>query len=1341
MVAEMKTSNFFLMLVCALLTLGTSSAQESGDKNATSPENGGKPAATPLPAPPILIHFSLKEPGLVTLVIEDAHGVRIRNLVSETPFPAGDNTVPWDGRSDQGPGKGSLVAPGTYHVRGLARPELKLTFQMSPYYPGNPPWFTWTYESGWLSNHTPPEAICFIPGGQVPLRKGQQGVSPAQVLIGSYVAECASALAWVDLDGRKYHGQEWFGTPFTGVQFIARDEGKDPVPGVYAYTCTFKAEDSVNTLRLFELLHTPGQPEGRDIRWGIGETKAVLNPNYRVYLSPKPRQEDFYLADLGMMKPPDALAGLAVRNGILVCSLSARDELLFIDAAHGVVLGAAPIKNPRGIAFDRQGGLLVVTGKQLVRFELPVSLSNASNEPAPASKPTSSLDTPQLTLSDPTLVIATGLEDPQQIALDDKGNLYIGDWGNSHQVKVFSPEGTFVRAIGLPGKPVAGPYDPHKMHRPAGITITSDNLLWVAEDDYLPKRVSIWTLDGEFVRAYYGPAKYGGGGTMDPEDKNRFFYADGRGSMELKLDWKDNTAVPEDIPVRPEDDLAPEFAPPNMGYHGPETPLHVGGKTYLIDSYNENPVFGTSVSSVYLLKDGVARRVATIGQANEIPAFNSTAHFAVRWTGQIQPEYSENYTFRLKSNDGARLWVNGQQLIERWSTGWADPKGTIQLEAGKRYDIEIDYFQYDGDAGINLYWSSSSQKEQIVPTSDLFPDLAALTANVASTPVSSATTKTVPAPSSVPTTNTVAVATPAPAIPNPVASHGLTGIYYSDAGMARVLKAQVDPVIDFYWNDGGFLDLPAKFASCLPPGQTFQNNNRIIFAWSDLNDDGKVEPNEITMVSGETLSVNFQNDLSAVTGSGLLVKPKGFTPGGAPIYDIREAKTEIEGWQKPSSTGGGQALLDKDDRLIMTTAPKPFSPAGIGGVVEGHPTWFYPSPWPGLHASHGAPMPTSPGELIGTTRVLGPPFTPKGSDVGEMWAINGNKGNVYLLTTDGLFVATLFQDCRTATWNPPSSAPGTPVNNQSLREEEFYPTLTETSDGETYLTASCSNIVRIDGLDKVRSLPNQDLVLTSEDLSAAHDYSIAQEAARQQTNEQKAPSQLTIPMGGVAPVVDGKSNDWGKAKWVTIDQYNSSETRAALMVAGDLLYGSILTRDPNLLDNSGTSLQTLFKSGGGIDLMIGTDPAANPKRTQPVAGDLRLLMTKVAGKTVAVLYHAVVPGTTGDRVSFSSPARSVEFDRVDDVSNQIALESRFDPNIKKAFYEFSIPLSLLGLNPQPGLKLRGDIGVLRGKDGQTLQRSYWHNKATGLMSDIPSEAELTPLIWGDWIFAPEDSSP
>ncbi|MFO8006741.1 MAG: PA14 domain-containing protein, partial [Candidatus Brocadiia bacterium] len=61
--------------------------------------------------------------------------------------------------------------------------------------------------------------------------------------------------------------------------------------------------------------------------------------------------------------------------------------------------------------------------------------------------------------------------------------------------------------------------------------------------------------------------------------------------------------------------------------------------------------------------------------------------FSVRWTGQVEPLYSETYTFTTRSDDGVRLWVNGQSVIDNWTDhGPTYDSGTIALSAGTKYD-------------------------------------------------------------------------------------------------------------------------------------------------------------------------------------------------------------------------------------------------------------------------------------------------------------------------------------------------------------------------------------------------------------------------------------------------------------------------------------------------------------------------------------------------------------------------------------------------------------------------------------------------------------------------------
>jgi glucose/arabinose dehydrogenase len=112
--------------------------------------------------------------------------------------------------------------------------------------------------------------------------------------------------------------------------------------------------------------------------------------------------------------------------------------------------------------------------------------------------------------------------------------------------------------------------------------------------------------------------------------------------------------------------------------------------------------------------------------------------FSVRWTGQVQPLYTEDYTFFTTSDDGVRLFVNGQQVINKFFNQAATThNGTaIRLEAGKKYDIRMDYFENAGKAVAKLGWQSARQASQIIPTSQLFSNDSPGVFEVDTTPVS-----------------------------------------------------------------------------------------------------------------------------------------------------------------------------------------------------------------------------------------------------------------------------------------------------------------------------------------------------------------------------------------------------------------------------------------------------------------------------------------------------------------------------------------------------------------------------------------------------------------------------
>jgi len=99
----------------------------------------------------------------------------------------------------------------------------------------------------------------------------------------------------------------------------------------------------------------------------------------------------------------------------------------------------------------------------------------------------------------------------------------------------------------------------------------------------------------------------------------------------------------------------------------------------------------------------------------------SNGLYCVRWTGQVQPQYSEMYTFDVRSDDGCRLSINDQLLINKWqSQGATDWTNSILLQAGTHYDLKLEYLQSGGAAQVHLNWYSADQAEQIIPGNCLY---------------------------------------------------------------------------------------------------------------------------------------------------------------------------------------------------------------------------------------------------------------------------------------------------------------------------------------------------------------------------------------------------------------------------------------------------------------------------------------------------------------------------------------------------------------------------------------------------------------------------------------------
>jgi len=95
------------------------------------------------------------------------------------------------------------------------------------------------------------------------------------------------------------------------------------------------------------------------------------------------------------------------------------------------------------------------------------------------------------------------------------------------------------------------------------------------------------------------------------------------------------------------------------------------------------------------------------GSPDGLPVDN----FSVRWTGKITVPLSGRYGIDAYTDDGARLYLNGKQIVDDWTGHPATTHVTyVELEAGKPYDIKFEYNEYSGQAVAGLRWSPPTDK-------------------------------------------------------------------------------------------------------------------------------------------------------------------------------------------------------------------------------------------------------------------------------------------------------------------------------------------------------------------------------------------------------------------------------------------------------------------------------------------------------------------------------------------------------------------------------------------------------------------------------------------------------
>ena len=145
-----------------------------------------------------------------------------------------------------------------------------------------------------------------------------------------------------------------------------------------------------------------------------------------------------------------------------------------------------------------------------------------------------------------------------------------------------------------------------------------------------------------------------------------------------------------------------------------------GSGTGLLAQY-----FNDAGSNIYFTALALTRTDATVdfdwADLSPDPAVQAD-NFSARWSGQVMAPVTGTYTFTTSSDDGVRLYVNGQLVVDNWTDhGVTQNSGTVALTAGVKYDIRMDYYERAMLATARLSWAYPGQNTQVIPQWALYP--------------------------------------------------------------------------------------------------------------------------------------------------------------------------------------------------------------------------------------------------------------------------------------------------------------------------------------------------------------------------------------------------------------------------------------------------------------------------------------------------------------------------------------------------------------------------------------------------------------------------------------------
>ena len=130
--------------------------------------------------------------------------------------------------------------------------------------------------------------------------------------------------------------------------------------------------------------------------------------------------------------------------------------------------------------------------------------------------------------------------------------------------------------------------------------------------------------------------------------------------------------------------------------------------------YNNRWLYGTPI-------DTEIDSNLSINWGSNLVTSTASDYVSVTWTGYIKPLYDELYNFTIISDDGSRLYIDSELVFDNFLSAAGTFSGSYTFnQKDILYPIQIDYRENTNTANIKLFWKSTNQSFELVPSTALF---------------------------------------------------------------------------------------------------------------------------------------------------------------------------------------------------------------------------------------------------------------------------------------------------------------------------------------------------------------------------------------------------------------------------------------------------------------------------------------------------------------------------------------------------------------------------------------------------------------------------------------------